>query len=125
MTSFPVINGSAIADGKSRAIAWVNPRGKIDLVSFKDKKNFMGSKIPFLRGIAFLVFGIYIFIASLGKSQLGTKTGKGEEFEEKIAKKTKSFTNCCNFNNFGGNWSTCWLFGLNFDSIFLFLNAFR
>ena len=89
MTSFPVINGSAIADGKSRAIAWVNPRGKIDLVSFKDKKNFLGSKIPFLRGIAFLVFGIYIFIASLGKSQLGTKTGKGEEFEEKIAKKLK------------------------------------
>ena len=61
MTSFPVINGSAIADGKSRAIAWVNPRGKIDLVSFKDKKNFLGSKIPFLRGIAFLIFGIYIF----------------------------------------------------------------
>ena len=89
MTSFPVINGSAIADGKSRAIAWVNPRGKIDLVSFKDKKNFMGSKIPFLRGIAFLVFGIYIFIASLRKSQLGPKTGKGEEFEEKIAKKLK------------------------------------
>ena len=89
MTSFPVINGSAIADGKSRAIAWVNPRGKIDLVSFKDKKNFLGSKIPFLRGIAFLIFGIYIFIASLGKSQLGTKTGNGEEFEEKIAKKLK------------------------------------
>ncbi len=89
MKSFPVINGSAIAEGKSRAIAWVNSKGKIDLFSFKDKKAFLRAKIPFLRGIAFLIFGIYIFVASLSRSQFERKTGKGEEFEEKIAKKLK------------------------------------
>ena len=89
MKSFPVINGSALSMGKNRAVAWVDERGKIAIVSFKDKRDFFKKEIPFLRGILYLIFGIYIFISAIGKSFFAVKEKKNEVFEEKIAKKLK------------------------------------
>jgi release factor glutamine methyltransferase len=86
---FPVIKGTASAHGKNRVIATINPKGKIDVVSFKDKKDYFGIAIPFLRGITILIFGIYIFLISINRSQAILGKGKEEDFEEKIAKKLK------------------------------------
>ncbi len=89
MIMFPVIKGTASAHGKNRVIATINPKGKIDVVSFKDKKDYFGIAIPFLRGITILIFGIYIFLISINRSQAILGKGKEEDFEEKIAKKLK------------------------------------
>lgn len=89
MIMFPVIKGTASANGKNRVIATINPKGKIDIVSFKDKKDYFGRAIPFWRGIALLVFGIYIFLISLGRSQAVLGEEGKPDIEEKIAQKLK------------------------------------
>lgn len=87
---FPVIKGTACSHGKNRVIATINPKGKIEIVSFKDKKSFFGVEIPFLRGITIFLFGIYIFMLSLNRSQIVLgKENKRDEIEDKIAKKLK------------------------------------
>src|SRR5574344_432665 len=89
MIMFPVIKGTACANGRNRVIATINPKGKIDIVSFKDKKNYWGTKYPFVRGISILLFGIYIFIVSLNRSQMISKKENQPDIEEKIAHKLK------------------------------------
>lgn len=88
MLFFPVINGSAVLKNKNRVISWVNTKGKIEIVSFKDKKNFFKTNFIFLRGILYLIFGIYIFIISLVKSEILNKTNN--DFEDKLAKKLRT-----------------------------------
>ncbi len=85
---FPVINGSVASHEKNIAMAKINQKGKIDVVSYKYKKNFWGVTLPFFRGIALLFFGIYVFITSLNKSQIILQ-GNKEDLEDKIAKKLK------------------------------------
>lgn len=89
MLIFPVIKGTACKVGRNRVIASINPKGKIDIISFKDKKNSWNTNIPFLRGIIILFYGIYIFLISLNRSQVTLKKDKKSDFEEKIAKKLK------------------------------------
>lgn len=90
MIMFPVIKGTACSHGKNRVIATINLKGKIEIVSFKDKKIFFDIKVPFLRGIMIFLFGIFVFIRSLNRSQiiLG-KENKTDDVEDKIAKKLK------------------------------------
>ena len=89
MIFFPVVKGSAVSHKNNRAIATINDNGKIDVISFKDKKDFWGLNIPFFRGLSLLIFGIYLFIISLNRSQLVLGKSNKEEFEEKIAKNLK------------------------------------
>ncbi|MGN0748354.1 MAG: peptide chain release factor N(5)-glutamine methyltransferase [Christensenellales bacterium] len=89
MIFFPVVKGSAVSHKNNRAIATINDKGKIDVISFKDKKDFWGLNIPFFRGLSLLIFGIYLFIISLNRSQLVLGKSNKEEFEEKIAKNLK------------------------------------
>lgn len=86
---FPVIKGTASAHGKNRVIATINTKGKIDIVSFKDKKDYLGSRLPFWRGIILLIFGIYIFLVSLNRSQMVLGKENKPDIEEKIAQKLK------------------------------------
>lgn len=88
MIFFPVPKGSVASHKNNRVIATINDKGKIDVVSFKDKKDFWGMNIPFLRGLSLLIFGIYVFIISLNRSQLSLGKSK-EDFEDKVAKKLK------------------------------------
>lgn len=89
MLIFPVIKGSACKVGRNRVIATINPKGKIDIVSFKDKKNSWNTNVPFLRGIVILLYGLYIFLISLNRSQVILRKDKEPDLEEKIAKKLK------------------------------------
>jgi release factor glutamine methyltransferase len=84
---FPVVKGTACANGRNRVIGTINSKGKIDLVSFRDKKSYWGLEIPFLRGITILLFGLYVFMISLNRSQiiLG-KENKEEIIEENLVK---------------------------------------
>ena len=68
MNFFPIINGTAAVKGKNGVISWVSDKGKIEIVSFKKKKNFFGINFPFIRGIYFSFIGIYLFIISINKS---------------------------------------------------------
>src|SRR5690554_8475 len=87
MLIFPVVKGTACKLERNRVIATINPKGKIDIVSFKDKKNSWDTNMHFLRGIIILLHGIYIFLISLSRSQLNLK--KETDLEEKIASKLK------------------------------------
>ncbi|MDD4110249.1 MAG: peptide chain release factor N(5)-glutamine methyltransferase [Clostridia bacterium] len=89
MLIFPVIKGTACILGRNRVISTINPKGKIDIISFKDKKNSWKTNIPFLRGITLFLYGIYIFLISLNRSQVTLKNEKEPDLEEKIAKKLK------------------------------------
>ncbi len=88
MIFFPVVKGTAVTHNSNRALANINSKGKIDIISFKDKKKFIGIKIPFIRGLSVLLFGLYFFVSSLTRSQMVLGKEK-EDFEEKIAKKLK------------------------------------
>lgn len=82
MMLFPAVRGTAAIYEKNRAISSINSKGKIEVVSFKEKKDFFAKKIPFVRGISILFYGLYLFLISLSGSKTFFERG-GEQ------KKTK------------------------------------
>ena len=69
MMFFPAVLGTAAVYEKNRAIASINSKGKIEVVSFKEKRNFFAEKIWFIRGISILIFGLYLYLISLSGSK--------------------------------------------------------
>lgn len=79
MMLFPAVRGTAAIYEKSRAISSINPKGKIEVVSFKEKRNFLSKKIPFVRGIITLFYGIYLYLISLSGSKTFFERGNKSE----------------------------------------------
>lgn len=79
MQFFPAINGVFAVYKKNKAIGKVNQNGKIEVFSFKSKKQNKFLKIPFVRGLAFLLLGLYLFLFSfsgLSKEKIKQKVSK-------------------------------------------------
>lgn len=78
MMFFPAVLGTAAVYEKNRAIASINSKGKIEVVSFKEKRNFFAEKIWFIRGISILIFGLYLYLISLSGSKTFFERGNQE-----------------------------------------------
>ena len=78
MMFFPAVLGTAAVYEKNRAIASINQKGKIEVVSFKEKRNFFAEKIWFIRGISILIFGLYLYLISLSGSKTFFERGNQE-----------------------------------------------
>ncbi len=63
----PCLYGSCFYYKKNSACAYVNERGKTNLISCKNKISIIPNNIIFLRGLEYLIFGIYFFIKNLIK----------------------------------------------------------
>ncbi len=63
----PCLYGSCFYNKKNSACAYVNEKGKTNLVSCKNKTNLIPKNIIFLRGLEYLVFGLFFFIKNLVK----------------------------------------------------------
>ncbi len=63
----PCLYGSCFYYKKNSACAYVNEKGKTNLVSCKNKISIIPNNIVFLRGLEYLIFGIYFFIKNLVK----------------------------------------------------------
>ncbi len=63
----PCLYGSCFYYKKNSACAYVNEKGKTNLVSCKNKISIIPNNIVFLRGMEYLIFGIYFFIKNLVK----------------------------------------------------------
>lgn len=79
MMLFPAVRGTAAIYEKNRAISSINPKGKIEVVSFKEKKDFFAKKIPFVRGISILFYGLYLFLISLSGSKTFFERGNKQK----------------------------------------------
>ena len=65
MYIFPVIKGNACIKNKSTAISKIDENGKIEVCGIRDKFSFDNISMPFFRGIAYFIFGIYLFFKSM------------------------------------------------------------
>ena len=64
MIIFPVPMGSACVIKNITTYATINQKGKINVRAERGDENFHGISLPFFRGIAFFIFGLYLFIKS-------------------------------------------------------------
>lgn len=74
--SLPCLYGAGFYNDKNLAIAFVNNQGKTNLKSSKNNTSFPLSKIPFVRGLMFLIFGTYNFVANFVQSPISFKRNK-------------------------------------------------
>lgn len=84
MYIFPLNVGNACVNEKSLVIATIDKNGKININAKRQNNNYSNIKIPFFRGIAYFLFGIYLFFENL----LNAK-----DLENKNTKKSKLFSN--------------------------------
>ena len=89
MKFFPIVNGTCSIWGKIIAYSRVNCKGEIDVVSNRNKRKFWGVDIPFVRGLAILFLGIYIFLVSLRNNLICEKPVNFNEKSEKKLEKTQ------------------------------------
>ncbi len=69
MYIFPVLNGNACIKNKSTAISKIDESGKIEVYGVRDKFRYDNISMPFFRGIAYFIFGLYLFFKSMITAQ--------------------------------------------------------
>ena len=65
MIIFPVAMGNACVSQNIITTATINAKGRINVSAKRSAKNFEGISFPFLRGISFFIFGIYLFVTTI------------------------------------------------------------
>ena len=65
MLIFPVLMGNACVKNNCTAISTINEKGKINVVGYRDKFSYENITLPFFRGIAYFLFGFYLFFKNL------------------------------------------------------------
>lgn len=65
MIIFPILMGNACATKNATAFATINEKGRIEVKAERNTKSFENVSLPFFRGIAFFVFGVYLFVKYL------------------------------------------------------------
>ncbi len=65
--SMPCLYGACFYYKKNSACSYVNKKGKASLISEKNKTSIIPHNIIFLRGLEYLIFGLYYFIKNLIK----------------------------------------------------------
>lgn len=87
MYIFPLSVGNACISENSSAIATINKNGKISISAKRDNQNFDNVKIPFFRGIAYFLFGIYLFFSNflMARNLIEDKTENIKENKIKIS----------------------------------------
>ena len=65
MYIFPVLMGNACVKNKSTAISKIDNSGKIEVCGKRDKYSYDNITMPFFRGVAYFIFGLYLFFKNL------------------------------------------------------------
>ena len=65
--SMPCLYGACFYLKKNSACAYVDEKGKTHLISCKNKISVIPHNIIFLRGLEYLIFGLYFFVKNLVK----------------------------------------------------------
>ena len=73
MIIFPILMGNACATKNATAFATINEKGRIEVKAERNTKSFENVSLPFFRGIAFFIFGVYLFVKYLINSLIYSK----------------------------------------------------
>ena len=72
---FPIFNGILGIQNKNQVVCNISTQGVVNVKTKKNKRNISRfEKIPFLRGIEFLIFGTFYYFKALFSSTVGSKT---------------------------------------------------